>query len=103
MQYCRIDCCLWWVVPEQVQMHEPILTTTDAAKLKAEFESSYAELSKVGVPLSLVRALSPNVYFFFHPSWVDELPPNAYLPADAPIDQAHQATPDHASKQLDCC
>ncbi|CAL8468951.1 g8492 [Coccomyxa elongata] len=40
-------------VPE-VQMHEPILTTSDAAKLKAEFESSYSELSKVGVPLNLV-------------------------------------------------
>lgn len=42
-------------VPE-VQMHEPILTTSDAAKLKAEFESTYSELSKVGVPINLVSA-----------------------------------------------
>jgi 5-methyltetrahydropteroyltriglutamate--homocysteine methyltransferase len=40
-------------VPE-VQMHEPILTTSDAAKLKGEFESSYSELAKVGVPINLV-------------------------------------------------
>lgn len=42
-------------VPE-VQLHEPILTTSDAAKLKAEFESTYSELSKVGVPINLVSA-----------------------------------------------
>ena len=51
-------------------MHEPILTTTDAAKLKAEFESSYAELSKVGVPLSLVSAL-PG----WSSSWLEEKSP----------------------------
>ena len=42
-------------VPE-AQLHEPILATTDAAKLKAEFTSSYGELSKVGLPINLVRA-----------------------------------------------
>ncbi|CAK0780359.1 hypothetical protein CVIRNUC_005025 [Coccomyxa viridis] len=40
-------------VPE-AQLHEPILATTDAAKLKAEFTSSYGELSKVGLPINLV-------------------------------------------------
>ncbi len=43
-------------VPE-AQMHEPILATTDAAKLKAEFTSSYGALSKVGLPINLVRLL----------------------------------------------
>ena len=56
-QCCSLTLVLCGCCQKQVQMHEPILTTTDAAKLKAEFESSYAELSKVGVPLSLVRAL----------------------------------------------
>lgn len=40
-------------VPE-VQMHEPILTTSDAASLKTEFESTYSQLSRVGVPINLV-------------------------------------------------
>lgn len=42
-------------VPE-AQLHEPILATTDAAKLKSEFTSSYSELSKVGLPINLVSA-----------------------------------------------
>ena len=51
-------------------MHEPILTTTDAAKLKSEFESSYAELSKVGVPLSLVSALPGSLCLYpFSGTW----------------------------------
>lgn len=53
-------------------MHEPILTTTDAAKLKAEFESSYAELSKVGVPINLVRPASPTPPFFLCSSHVQQ-------------------------------
>ena len=40
-------------VPE-VQMHEPILTSADAAELQKDFESSYAKLAEVGVPLNLV-------------------------------------------------
>ena len=43
-------------VPE-AQLHEPILATTDAAKLKAEFQSTYGELSKVGLPINLVSLL----------------------------------------------
>ena len=43
-------------VPE-AQMHEPILATTNAAKLKSEFTSSYGELSKVGLPINLVRPM----------------------------------------------
>ena len=46
-------------VPE-AQLHEPILATTDAAKLKAEFTSTYGELSKVGLPINLVRPLSSS-------------------------------------------
>ena len=38
----------------EAQLHEPILATTDAAKLKAEFQSTYGELSKVGLPINLV-------------------------------------------------
>ena len=45
-------------VPE-AQLHEPILATTDAAKLKAEFTSSYSKLSKVGLPINLVRPPTP--------------------------------------------
>jgi hypothetical protein len=45
------------VVPEQVQMHEPILTISDAAKLQSEFEFTYEKLSKIGVPINLVRSL----------------------------------------------
>ena len=44
-----------FAVDQQVQMHEPILTISDASKLKSEFEFTYAELSKVGVPINLVR------------------------------------------------
>jgi 5-methyltetrahydropteroyltriglutamate--homocysteine methyltransferase len=40
-------------VPE-VQMHEPILTTHRADSLKANFSSTYAELSKAGLPIDLV-------------------------------------------------
>lgn len=53
-------------VPE-VQMHEPILTTSDASKLKAEFESTYSELSKVGVPINLVSALPSSPPFACSP------------------------------------
>ena len=41
-------------VPE-VQLHEPILTHSDAASLKPDFEASYKALSAVGVPINLVR------------------------------------------------
>ncbi|PNH08972.1 5-methyltetrahydropteroyltriglutamate--homocysteine methyltransferase [Tetrabaena socialis] len=40
-------------VPE-VQMHEPVLATSAAADLKAEFEAAYQQLSQCGVPLHLV-------------------------------------------------
>lgn len=40
-------------VPE-VQIHEPILTTHRADALKGNFESSFAELNKVGLPIDLV-------------------------------------------------
>ena len=62
-------------VPE-AQLHEPILATTDAAKLKAEFTSSYGELSKVGLPINLVSLL-PSPEDFLCPlsahgfSWPD--------------------------------
>lgn len=46
-------------VPE-AQLHEPILATTDAAKLKAEFTSSYGELSKVGLPINMVSPSLPH-------------------------------------------
>ena len=60
-------------VPE-AQLHEPILATTDAAKLKAEFTSSYGELSKVGLPINLVSFLpSPTkcqcLLFAHRKSW----------------------------------
>ncbi|KAK9821557.1 hypothetical protein WJX81_005017 [Elliptochloris bilobata] len=40
-------------VPE-VQLHEPILTHSDAASLKADFEATYKALSAVGVLINLV-------------------------------------------------
>ena len=40
-------------VPE-VQLHEPILTSADAAELQKDFESSYAKLAEVGVSINLV-------------------------------------------------
>ena len=40
-------------VPE-VQIHEPILTTHRADALQSNFKSSFAELSKVGLPIDLV-------------------------------------------------
>ena len=45
-------------VPE-VQLHEPILTDSEAASLKADFEATYKALSAVGVPINLARARSP--------------------------------------------
>ena len=50
-------------VPE-VQLHEPILTHSDAASLKSDFEASYKALSAVGVPINLVRRR------VFLPRWV---------------------------------
>jgi 5-methyltetrahydropteroyltriglutamate--homocysteine methyltransferase len=41
-------------VPE-VQLHEPILTHSDAASLKADFEATYKALAAIGVPINLVR------------------------------------------------
>jgi len=46
-------------VPE-VQLHEPILTHSEAASLKADFEATYKALSAVGVPINLARARSPT-------------------------------------------
>ena len=40
-------------VPE-VQVHEPILASQSAGELRADFESSFAALAAVGVPLNLV-------------------------------------------------
>lgn len=65
-------------VPE-VQMHEPILTTSDASKLKAEFESSYSELSKVGVPLNLVSALFIPLAFFNNCRPAETLEPAVHI------------------------
>ena len=59
-------------VPE-AQLHEPILATTDAAKLKAEFTSTYGELSKVGLPINLVRLL------LLHPSPCLPPPPATFM------------------------
>jgi len=38
-----------------VQLHEPILTHSDAASLKADFEATYKALAAIGVPINLVR------------------------------------------------
>ena len=42
-------------VPE-VQIHENILTLPMAGSLQKDFEATYAELAKVGVPINLVAA-----------------------------------------------
>ena len=43
-------------VPE-VQIHEPILTHTDAAQLKGDFETSFKAMADVELPLNLVCSL----------------------------------------------
>ena len=40
-------------VPE-VQIHEPILTTTDAASLESDFKTTFAEFEKAGLFINLV-------------------------------------------------
>ena len=40
-------------VPE-VQIHEPILTLSGAADLKADFAAAFAAFAEVGVPINLV-------------------------------------------------
>ncbi|KAK9829533.1 hypothetical protein WJX72_006351 [[Myrmecia] bisecta] len=58
-------------VPE-VQLQEPILTTSNAAALRPEFEATFEALSKEGVPINLVTFyddIAADVY-----DWVVKLP-----------------------------
>ena len=72
-------------VPE-VQLHEPILTHSDAASLKPDFEASYKALSAVGVPINLVRrsvSLTRWALAAVLQAWRSILPkPLCWLPAE---------------------
>lgn len=57
-------------VPE-VQIHEPILTTHTADKLQSDFEATYKEFSKIGLPIDLVTYYDDIGSTF---SWVTKLP-----------------------------
>ena len=60
-----------------MQVHEPILTTHRADALKANFQSTYEQLSKVGLPIDLVTYYDDVGAAY---PWVVQLPVQVPLP-----------------------